>query len=50
MFVRNHSRLMEREAAKQAVPLPALTGQELADISRYLGSLARAGGAGARPK
>ncbi len=45
----NHSRMMEREAEKQAATLPALTGQELADISRYLGSLAR-GAAVPKPK
>jgi hypothetical protein len=41
---------MEREAAKQAGRLPALSGQELADISRDLGSLAWAGSGGAKPK
>jgi hypothetical protein len=41
---------MEREAEKQAVTLPALSGQELADISRYLASLARVGGASQKPR
>jgi mono/diheme cytochrome c family protein len=44
----NHSRLMEREAEKQGAVLPALTGQELADISRFLVSLPRPGAA--KPK
>ena len=47
--MRNHSRLMEREAETQAVMLPALSGQELAHISRYLASLARVGGAWQKP-
>jgi mono/diheme cytochrome c family protein len=37
----NHGVRMERQAQKQDVELPVLTGQELADISAYLGSLAR---------
>ena len=41
---------MEREAEKQAVMLSALSGWELADISRYLGSLARVGGASQKPR
>ncbi len=39
----NHSRSMESQAQRQEIPWPALTGQELADISAYLGSLSRAG-------
>lgn len=37
----NHGARMEGQAGKQDVALPVLTGQELADISAYLGSLAR---------
>ncbi|MBI4269140.1 MAG: c-type cytochrome [Candidatus Rokubacteria bacterium] len=36
----NHSRSMEEKAVKQDVKLPVLTGAELADLTRYLGSLA----------
>jgi len=36
----NHSRSMEDKARTRDVKLPALTGAELADITRYLGSLA----------
>ena len=36
----NHSRSMEDKAQARDVKLPALTGAELADITRYLGSLA----------
>jgi mono/diheme cytochrome c family protein len=39
----NHGARMEGQAQKQDVSLPVLTGQELADISRYLGSLAKPG-------
>jgi mono/diheme cytochrome c family protein len=46
----NHSAYMEAKAEKQAVAWPMLTGQQLADLSAYLGSLARAGGAKPRPK
>ncbi len=35
----NHSSFMEAQAQKQAVSWPILNGQELADISAYLGSL-----------
>ena len=35
----NHSRLMERQAEKRDVPWPVLNGQDLADLSAYLGSL-----------
>lgn len=38
----NHSRYMESQARKREIALPVLTAQELADISRYLGSVARA--------
>jgi mono/diheme cytochrome c family protein len=38
----NHGIRMERQAQKQDVSLPVLTGQELADITTYLGSLTRA--------
>ena len=48
--MRNHSRLMEREAEKRAVTLPALSGKELAGISRYLASVARVGGAWQKPR
>jgi mono/diheme cytochrome c family protein len=37
----NHGPRMEGQAEKQAVSLPTLTGQELADITAYLGSLGR---------
>ncbi len=37
----NHSRYMEAQAQKQEISWPILTGQELADISRYLQSLAK---------
>ncbi|MBI4590224.1 MAG: c-type cytochrome [Candidatus Rokubacteria bacterium] len=37
----NHSRFMETETQKQEIPWPVLTGQELAEISAYLGSLPR---------
>ena len=37
----NHSRFMEVQARKQEIPWPVLTGQELADIARYLRSLAK---------
>jgi cytochrome c551/c552 len=37
----NHSAFMEAQAQKQEVSWPTLTGQELADISAYVGSLAR---------
>jgi mono/diheme cytochrome c family protein len=37
----NHSRYMETQAQKQEVPWPVLTGQELADVSAYLGSLSK---------
>ncbi len=46
----NHSAYMEAKAQKQDVPWPTLSGQELADIATYLGSLARAGGAKPQPK
>ena len=36
----NHSRAMEEKAARQGVKLPVLSGAELADVARYLGSLA----------
>jgi len=36
----NHGPRMEGQAQKQEIELPVLTGQELADITRYLGSLA----------
>lgn len=42
----NHSRFMEAEARRREVPWPVLTGQELADIAGYLGSISKAG----RPK
>ncbi|MFQ5899012.1 MAG: c-type cytochrome [Candidatus Methylomirabilia bacterium] len=38
----NHSRYMEFRAQKLQVPWPLLTGQELADIAAYLGSLSKA--------
>jgi mono/diheme cytochrome c family protein len=37
----NHGTRMEGQAQKQDVTLPVLTGQELADITVYLGSLSR---------
>ena len=37
----NHSGYMEAQAQKQDMALPVLTGQELADITSYLGSLSR---------
>ena len=37
----NHGSRMESQAQKQEIALPVLTGQELADLTRYLGSLAR---------
>mgnify|MGYP001572136899 CR=1 FL=1 len=37
----NHSRYMEAEARKQEIAWPVLSGQELADIARYLESLAQ---------
>ena len=37
----NHSRYMEAQAQKQDISLPVLTGQELADITTYLGSLGK---------
>lgn len=37
----NHEPRMEGQAQKQEVSLPVLNGQELADITAYLGSLAR---------
>lgn len=37
----NHSRYMEAEARRQEIAWPVLTGQELADVARYLESLAR---------
>lgn len=46
----NHSAYMEAKAQKQDVAWPTLSGQELADIATYLGSLARAGGAKSQPK
>jgi mono/diheme cytochrome c family protein len=39
----NHSPLMEASAQRQDVAWPVLQGQELADITAYLGSLGRAG-------
>jgi mono/diheme cytochrome c family protein len=39
----NHGSRMESQAQKQDVELPVLTGQELADITAYLGSLGRRG-------
>ncbi len=39
----NHSRYMEAQVQKQEIPWPVLTGQELADIATYLGSISRAG-------
>ncbi len=36
----NHGRYMEAQAQKQEIPWPVLTGQELADIARFLQSLA----------
>ena len=38
----NHEPRMEGQAQKQEISLPVLNGQELADITAYLGSLARA--------
>ena len=35
----NHGARMEGQAQKQGIALPILTGQELADITAYLGSL-----------
>lgn len=37
----NHSKLMEAQAEKQRVAWPELSGQDLADLSAYFGSLAR---------
>ncbi len=37
----NHAPFMEAEAQKQKVAWPVLTGQELADVSAYLGSLGK---------
>ena len=37
----NHGPRMESQAQKQEISLPVLTGQELADITAYLGSLTR---------
>jgi mono/diheme cytochrome c family protein len=37
----NHGPRMEGQAQKQEISLPVLTGQELADITAYLGSLTR---------
>lgn len=37
----NHGARMESQAQKQETSLPVLSGQELADITAYLGSLAR---------
>ena len=37
----NHGPRMEGQAQKQEISLPVLTGQELADVTAYLGSLAR---------
>ncbi|MBI2554870.1 MAG: c-type cytochrome [Candidatus Rokubacteria bacterium] len=37
----NHSRYMETQTQKQELPWPVLSGQELADIARYLQSLAK---------
>jgi mono/diheme cytochrome c family protein len=37
----NHGPRMEGQAQKQEIALPTLTGQELADVTAYLGSLAR---------
>lgn len=37
----NHSRYMEAEAQRREMAWPILTGQELADIARYLESLAK---------
>ncbi len=46
----NHSRWMEAQAQKQEVPWPILTGQELADITTYLGSISNAGTRKAQPR
>jgi mono/diheme cytochrome c family protein len=35
----NHGRYMETEAQRRTIVLPALTAQELADITRYLAGL-----------
>ena len=37
----NHAPRMEGQAAKQEISLPVLTGQELSDITAFLGSLGR---------
>ncbi len=37
----NHSSLMEAQTEKQQIPWPVLTGQQLADVTAYLGSLSR---------
>jgi hypothetical protein len=37
----NHGARMEGQAEKREASLPTLTGQELADVSAYLGSLTR---------
>jgi mono/diheme cytochrome c family protein len=42
----NHGRLMEAQAGKAQKPWPVLTGQDLADVAAYLGSLARGGRSG----
>jgi mono/diheme cytochrome c family protein len=39
----NHSAFMEAQAQKQGVAWPTLSGQELADVSAYLNSLAKRG-------
>ncbi len=46
----NHGARMEGRAQKQDIELPVLTGQELADISAYLGSLARSRTSQPKPK
>jgi len=46
----NHGARMEGRAQKQDIELPVLTGQELADISAYLGSLARGRTSQPKPK
>jgi mono/diheme cytochrome c family protein len=46
----NHGSRMESQAQKQDVELPVLTGQELADITAYLGSLGRRGAAAPKTK
>ena len=46
----NHSRFMEAQAQKLEVAWPILSGQELADISAYFGSLTRAGPPKQKPR